>query len=100
MSNRPQPNLESVTTINADGSRLFLHPADVQGRLMRWRRATALLLLAIYVLLPWIPITGYPAVFLNVVERRFHFFGITLATQDLWLCFFLVSGLAFGLFYV
>src|SRR6478609_4288047 len=100
MSSRPQPNLESVTTIRADGSRPFLHPADVQRRLSRWRRLTALVLLAVYVLLPWIPIHGYPAVFLDVVERRFHFFGITLATQDLWLCFFLISGVAFGLFYV
>jgi cytochrome c oxidase accessory protein FixG len=100
MSARPKPTLESVTTISADGSRPFLHPADVQGRLSAWRRWTALVLLAVYVLLPWIPIKGYPAVFLNVMERRFHFFGITLATQDLWLFFFLISGAAFGLFYV
>ncbi len=100
MSARPQPTLESVTTIRADGSRPFLHPADVSGRLSWWRRVAALVLLAVYVLLPWIPVRGYPAVFLDVMERRFHFFGVTLATQDLWLCFFLVSGVAFGLFYV
>jgi cytochrome c oxidase accessory protein FixG len=34
------------------------------------------------------------------VERRFHFFGITFATQDLWIGFFVVTGLAFSLFYV
>ncbi|MFZ4764223.1 MAG: cytochrome c oxidase accessory protein CcoG [Roseimicrobium sp.] len=100
MSNRLQPNLVSVTTISADGSRNFLHPADVSGPFTRWRRVAALVLLGVYVLLPWIPVNGFPAVFLDVAERHFHFFGLTLATQDLWLGFFLVSGLAFGLFYV
>jgi cytochrome c oxidase accessory protein FixG len=52
------------------------------------------------VALPWIPINGYPAVFLDVQERRFHFAGLTLATQDLWVGFFLITGLAFSLFYV
>ena len=100
MSQRVQPNLDSVTTISADGSRPFLHPADVQGPFTRWRRVAAAVLLLVYVALPWIPVNGYPAVFLDVAERRFHFFGLTLATQDLWLGFFIVSGLAFGLFYV
>jgi cytochrome c oxidase accessory protein FixG len=36
---------------------------------------------------------------LNVQERRFHFMGLTLATQDLWVGFFLITGLAFSLFY-
>lgn len=100
MSRRLQPNLDSVTTINADGSHHSLHPADVRGPFTVWRRTAALVLIAVYVLLPWIPVNGFPAVFLDVAERRFHFFGLTLATQDLWLGFFIVSGLAFGLFYV
>ncbi len=99
-ANKKSPNLDSVTSINEDGSRFIIHPADVQGRFTRWRRISALLLIGIYVLLPWIPVGGYPAVFLDVVERRFHLFGLTLAAQDLWLLFFFVSGLAFVLFYV
>ena len=95
-----QPNLDTVTTINEDGSRFMVHPADVRGRFTRWRRISALLLIGIYLLLPWIPVGGYPAVFLDVLNRRFHLFGLTLAAQDMWLLFFLVSGLAFLLFYV
>ncbi len=94
------PNLDTVTTINEDGSRFFIHPADVRGKWTTWRRITALLLIGIYILLPWIPINGYPAVFLDVMERRFHLFGFTLAAQDAWLLFFFVSGLAFLLFYI
>lgn len=64
------------------------------------RRVTALALIAFYLSLPWIKIGGYPAVFLDVAERRFHLFGITLAAQDLWLLFFVITGLGFSLFFV
>jgi cytochrome c oxidase accessory protein FixG len=93
-------NLSSLGSINADGSRRYIHPADVRGRFTFWRKLTALALLVIYVALPWIPVKGYPAVFLDVASRRFHFFGLTIATQDLWLAFFFVTGLAFSLFFV
>ncbi|MBL9153147.1 MAG: cytochrome c oxidase accessory protein CcoG [Verrucomicrobiales bacterium] len=104
MSTQPpaqrKPNLDSVTTINQDGSRYFLHPADVQGRFTRWRRMVGALLLVIYVALPWIPINGFPAVFFDLAERRFHFFGLTFVTEDLWIAFFLFTGLGFSLFYI
>lgn len=94
------PTLDSLSSIRADGSHRAIHPADVKGRFTFWRQISAIFLLAIYGVLPWIPINGYPAVFLDVQERRFHFFGLTLATQDLWVGFFLITGLAFSLFYL
>ncbi|HLP24725.1 MAG TPA: cytochrome c oxidase accessory protein CcoG [Acidobacteriota bacterium] len=97
---RHLPSRETVTTINQDGSRYFLYPADVHGWFTRWRRHTGLFLIAIYLLLPWIPVGGYPAVFLDIAERRFHFFGYTLAAQDAWLLFFGLTGMGFGLFFL
>ena len=96
----PPPSLESVTTINDDGSRRFIHPATVHGRFTTLRGIVMTLLMAIYVALPWITINGEPAVFLDLARRQFHFLGLTFVTQDLWLGFFLVSGLAFALFYL
>jgi cytochrome c oxidase accessory protein FixG len=96
----PHPNREAVTTIRDDGSRLFLHPADARGFWTRARRASAAVLIAIYLLLPWIPVGGHPAVFLDVAARRFHLFGATLAFQDVWLLFFVITGLGFGLFFI
>jgi cytochrome c oxidase accessory protein FixG len=95
-----RPVVDSVTTINADGSHYSLHPADVRGRFTAWRRYSAYVLIAVYLLLPWIPINGYPAVFLDVAERQFHLFGLTLASQEVWLLFFAVSGLGFALFFL
>jgi cytochrome c oxidase accessory protein FixG len=95
-----KPNRDTVTTIREDGSRPFVYTADAPGRFRRARRITAGLLIAVYLLLPWIPVGGYPAVFLDVAHRRFHLFGLTLAAQDLWLLFFLISGVGFGLFFI
>ncbi len=95
-----KPSLDSVTSINEDGSRYFIHPADVKGNFTIWRRVIGVVLLAVYVLLPWVKINGFPAVFFDIAERKFHFFGLTFLTEDLWLGFFLFSGLGFGLFYV
>lgn len=94
------PTLESVTTIREDGSRRFIHPAGVHGRFTTWRAVFGLLVLLTYVALPWIPINGNPAVFLDIAHRQFHFFGLTFVMQDLWVAFFLVSGVGFTLFYV
>ncbi len=97
---RRLPNLDSVTTIDEDGSRNFLHPADVKGNFTVARRLFAIFLVAIYIALPLIPINGHPAVFLDVINRRFHLFGLTFAAQDLWLAFFFISGLGFLLFFI
>ena len=95
-----KPTRERATTIADDGSRNFLRPADVSGKWTRRRRIVAAVLILTYVSLPWIPINGYPAVFLDIFKGRFHLFGLTLATQDLWMFFFLITGLGFTLFFV
>ena len=104
MSDHPEtarrPNLDSVTTINADGSHHILHPADVSGRFTTARRVVAVLLMIVYAALPWIPVNGAPAVFFDVETRHFHAFGLALVAQDLWVLFFAISGLGFFLFVV
>jgi cytochrome c oxidase accessory protein FixG len=97
---RPEPSRDSVSTIRSDGSRPFLFPADPHGRFTRARSVSALILIAVYLSLPWIQVNGYPAVFLDVAASRFHLFGITLAAQDIFLLFFLITGLGFSLFFL
>ncbi|MFZ4599111.1 MAG: cytochrome c oxidase accessory protein CcoG [Terrimicrobiaceae bacterium] len=94
------PTIDSVTTINEDGSRYFVHPAAVRGRFTILRRVSAIVLIAIYAMLPFVRINGEPAVFLDVMHRKLHLFGITLMFQDLWLLFFLITGMGFALFLV
>lgn len=100
MPDKKLPNLDSVTTVNDDGSHYVLHPADVSGPFMFARRVFALLLLVVYIALPWITINEAPAVFLDIAKRQFHFFGITLSPQDLWVLFFAITGTGFALFFI
>lgn len=100
MSTPKTPNLSSLTTVNEDGSHYFLHPADVSGFWTKVRRSFGFVLIVVYVALPWIPINGYPAVFLDVEKRLFHLFGLTLVPQDMWVMFFLVTGMGFALFFI
>ena len=100
MPEQTTPSINSVTTIRDDGSRRFIHPANVQGRFTRARMIVGLLIMAVYVALPWIPVNGHPAVFLDVMNRQFHLVGLTFVTQDLWLGFFVITGVGFSLFYI
>ena len=100
MALQKNPNLDSVTTINDDGSHHKLHPANVSGKFTLARRIVGFIIILIYAALPWIPINGNPAVFLDTANREFHLFGISLDVQDLWVLFFFISGLGFILFFV
>jgi cytochrome c oxidase accessory protein FixG len=69
----------------------------VKGRWTTLRRIGFALLIAIYAVLPWIEINGNPAVFLDIQHRKFFLFGLTFNAQDVWLAFFLLTGIGFGL---
>lgn len=85
------------SSLNKDGSRARIVPADVKGRFTRARHVVFVILMVVWAALPWIPVAGHPAVFLDVPARRFYLFGATLNAQDFWLAFFALSGVLFGL---
>jgi cytochrome c oxidase accessory protein FixG len=86
-------------SLGKDGRRRRPYPADLKGRWLLRRRAAYVALIGIWAALPWIPIGGHPAVFLDVEKRQFFLFGMTFNAQDIWLVFFGVTGLGFGLLY-
>jgi cytochrome c oxidase accessory protein FixG len=88
------------SSIRADGRRALPIPADVRGRFTTARRALWVALVAFWLALPVVRVGGGPAVFLDVEHRRFYLFGATFNAQDVWLLFFLLTGVAFGLVYL
>jgi cytochrome c oxidase accessory protein FixG len=86
-------------SLGRDGHHKRPYPADVQGKWLRRRRIVYALLIALWAALPWIPIGGHPAVFLDIERRQFFLFGMTANAQDVWLVFFALTGVAFGLVY-
>lgn len=77
-----QPKERVLSTLNEDGSRRWLKPRLSLGRFLNRRRIVAYALILLYSLLPFITINNKPAVFLNLMEREFTFFGKTLLPQD------------------
>lgn len=71
-----------LPTLNADGTRNRIRPRLYPGPLHKKRRVVAWALVVLFVALPWLEIGGKPAIFLNVVQREFSFFGHTFLATD------------------
>ncbi len=95
---RRRPDLDTLYSINADGSRNMLQPADVSGRWHARRNLVFALLIAFYVAVPWIRIGGFPAIRLDVPNRTAYLIGHTFTREDFFLVFFLLTGFCFALF--
>lgn len=94
-----QPPRYHEGSLGRDGQRKRPYPADLSGPWQTWRRIVYAALIALWAALPWIPVGGHPAVFLDVEKRQFFLFGLTANAQDIPLVFFAVTGLGFGLVY-
>ena len=73
---------EVLSTMRQDGSRRWLYPTLSQGRFLTARRGVAYLLIALFFLLPVVHINGEPAMFLDIVHRRFALFGGVFYATD------------------
>jgi len=79
-------------SINHEGFRTFVHPAEVQGKYRSRRTQFELLLSVIFFALPILKVNGMPAIFLDVAKREFTFFGLRFWATDVPLIFPLVAG--------
>lgn len=94
---RHLPIVQSSGSLRGDGTRATPHPADVHGRFHTARIVAFTVLLAVYAVTPWVNVGGHPAVLLDLARRRFYLFGAVFNAQDVWLLFFLLSGIGFAL---
>ncbi|MFP4598207.1 MAG: cytochrome c oxidase accessory protein CcoG [Persicimonas sp.] len=78
----PKATDQVLSTMTLDGKRRWLYPVLSKGKHF-WRRLiTAVALIALFLALPVVEVGGNPAVFLDVIHREFHFFGLTLYPTD------------------
>ncbi|MBX3355855.1 MAG: cytochrome c oxidase accessory protein CcoG [Phycisphaeraceae bacterium] len=81
-----------LPTMNADGSRRWLTPRPASGRYWKARLVVAWALIALFTILPWLRIHGQPPILLDLVSRRFVFFGgIFRPTDTLLLALLMLS---------
>ncbi len=93
----PQGPSSVLGGMKADGSRAKLHPLDIKGPWNTRRRVVFALLIAFYVLAPFIPVGGHPMIFLDAEHRRFFLFGQTFNAQDFWMMVLITLTFVFSL---
>ena len=76
------PEEDLLYSLNADGRRKYIHPIVKKGRYYKTRFRFAWTLIVGFFALPHIPISGHPAVFLDIAQRQFHILGGTFHPTD------------------
>lgn len=74
-----------------------LYPADVAGKYHARRRVVHALLVALFLLLPWIKINGYQAILLDIAHRRFVIFGLAFWAHDAPMLVFVFGAVLIGI---
>ena len=81
---------EALSSLDQYGSRIDIIPAEVRGKFRRWRNWTQAVLILVFLLLPWTQINGIQTVLIDIVHRRFVFFGLQFWSHDGPLIFFVL----------
>ena len=76
-----------------------VYPRETGGRFSRLRVGAAWLLLGLFYVVPWINWGGQQIVLFDLPGRQFHFLGITLWPQDLFILSLLLAMAALTLFF-
>lgn len=86
MSQSPIHFRDQISTLTDDGKkRKWLYPKLVKGKLYRYRVIVSYLFLTLLFAAPFIKLNGEQLVLLNVLERKFVFFGVIFWPQDFYL---------------
>lgn len=99
MSQSPAQFRDQISTVTEDGKkRKWLYPKVIKGKLFRYRELLSYFFLTLLFAAPFIRLNGEQLVLLNVLERKFVFFGIIFWPQDFYL--FVLALISFMIFIV
>lgn len=99
MPQSPSHFRDQISTITDDGkSRKWLYPNLIKGKLYQYRSLVSYFFITLLFAAPFLKLNGEQLVLLNVLERKFVFFGIIFWPQDFYL--FVLALLTFIVFIV
>jgi cytochrome c oxidase accessory protein FixG len=81
-----------------EASRTWIYPKIIKGKLYKYRSLLSYVLLTLLFAAPFLKINGEQLILLNVLERKFVFFGLVFWPQDFYL--FVLALLTFIVFIV
>ena len=73
---------DSISTVDKQGKRIWVYPRKSHGKFTTWRSRFGYALLTLLFVGPFIKIGGEPLLMINLVDRRFVFFGQSFWPQD------------------
>jgi len=87
---------DEISTVSSEGKRVWVHCKQPKGKLYTYRSIFAYFLLAFLVLAPILKVGGEQMILLDVLGRRFIFFGMIFWPQDFYLFYLIMlSGIVF-----
>lgn len=89
---------DKIATVDEEGKRNWVYPKKPKGTLYNWRKYLSYVLLAFFFGAPFIKINGEPLLMLNVIERKFVFFGQIFWPQDFYI--FVIGTITFVVFII
>lgn len=89
---------DALSTVDKEGKRVWVYPKKPKGKLTNARTLVSFLFLGIFFAIPFIRIQGEPLLLINIIERKFIFFGSIFWPQDFH--FLLIGMIAFIIFIV
>lgn len=99
MSQSPLNFRDQSSTISDDGKkRKWIYPKVIKGKLYQYRSVVSYFFLTLLFAAPFIKLNGEQLVLLNILERKFVFFGVIFWPQDFYL--FVLALLTFIVFIV
>ncbi|MFT3884655.1 MAG: cytochrome c oxidase accessory protein CcoG [Flavobacteriales bacterium] len=73
---------DSISTVDKQGKRIWIYPKKPSGKFTRWRQWVGYALLVLLFTGPFLRIGGEPVLLIDLLERRFVFFGQVFWPQD------------------
>ncbi|MCY7294711.1 cytochrome c oxidase accessory protein CcoG [Alteromonas sp. a30] len=85
---------------SAASSKNHIYVRQVKGRIENFRQLFGGFFIFLFAAIPWIPYEGQQAILFDIMEQRFHIFGLTLWPQDLTLLAVIFMIGAYALFFI
>ncbi|RZM29341.1 MAG: cytochrome c oxidase accessory protein CcoG [Pedobacter sp.] len=99
MSQAPGDFRDQLSTLTDDGSkRKWIYPKIIKGKLYQYRSALSYVFILLLFSAPFIKLNGEQLILLNILERKFVFFGLVFWPQDFYL--FVLAVLVFIVFII
>ncbi len=93
-----KPEGRVLATLEEDGRRRWIRPKLSPGKWWTRRRAVAWALIVLFALVPWTTFDGMPTILLDVVDRKFVFFGSVFRPTETLLFALLFISVFVGIF--